>query len=185
MAATKAKSVTKTGEKADKDDSSDDECDPNERRSMLDEFAKRHGYNIPLYRQVSERCFKKLMRQHTARSLPVMKLSTLVVILDEQRFGETHENQITTSGGKLEIKKARAKSQFHMSGPSFLSYLKTLLYGYVICALKDRETSYTLWVTLNSILEYYDAFEQLAIRDANYGGAAKSLILQADLVLRT
>ena len=185
MAATKAKSTKKSGDKADNDDSSDDECDPNERRSMLDEFAKRHGYNIPLFHQVSERCFKKLMRQHSARSLPVMKLSTLVVILDEQRFGENHENQITTTGGKLKIKKARVKSQFHMSGPAFLSYLKTLLYGYVICSLKDRDTSDTLWFTLNSILEYYDTFEQLVIRDANLGGAAKSLILQADLVLRT
>ena len=180
----KAKSTPKSTDKAYHDDSSDDECDPNERRSTLDEFAKRHGYNIPLYQQVSERCFKKMMRQHVARSLPVMKLPNVVVILDEQRFSE-QENQITTSGGKLKIKKAKGKSSFHMSGPSFLGYLKTLLYGYAICSLRDRDTSDTLRFTLNAVLEYYDTFEQLVIRDANQGGAAKSLILQADLVLRT
>ena len=94
---------------------------------MLDEFAKRRGYNMPLNRQVSGRCFKKLMRQRSAMSLPVMKLSNLVVILNEQRFGETHENQITTSGGKLKFKKARVKSQFHMSSSAFLAYLMALL----------------------------------------------------------
>ena len=45
----KAKQTPETGDKLDKDDSSDDEVDPNERMSMLDEFAKRHGYNTPLY----------------------------------------------------------------------------------------------------------------------------------------
>ena len=171
----KAKSTPKSAEKADKDDSSDDEIDPNERRSMLDEFAKRHGYNIPLYHQVSERCFKTLLKQHNGRSLPVTKLPNMVVILDEQRFGEAHENQITTSGGKLKIKKARVKSQFRMSRPAFLAYLKTLLYGYVLRSLKDKDTCDTLWFTLNSILAYYDTFEQLVIRDANQGGGAKAL----------
>ena len=64
-----------------------------------------------------------------------------------------------------------------------MAYLKTLLYGYAICSLK--EAGDTPWFTLNAAIEYYDTFEQLAIRDGNYGGAAKSLVLQADLVLRT
>ena len=63
-----------------------------------------------------------------------------------------------------------------------MAYLKTLLYGYALCSLKDTTDP---WFTLNGILEYYDTFEQLVVRDMNFGGAAKSLILQADLVLRT
>ena len=52
-----------------------------------------------------------------------MKLSNILVILDEKRYGE-NENQITTSGGgKLKVKKARFESSFQMSGPCFLTYL--------------------------------------------------------------
>ena len=55
VAPTKAKSTPKTADSANNDDSSDDECGPNERMSMLDELAKLQGYNIALYRQVRER----------------------------------------------------------------------------------------------------------------------------------
>ena len=112
----KPKATPKTSDK--QDDSSDDEVDPVERRGLLDEFAKRHGYNIPLYQQVSERTFRTLMKQHVSRALPVMKLSQIVVILDEKQFGD-NENQITTSGGKLKVTKARVKVNFTCRGQAF------------------------------------------------------------------
>ena len=58
------------------------------------------------------------MRQHIGRPVPVMKLSNLVVILDEQRFGEARENQTATSGGNLKTKKAKER-QFRISLPVY------------------------------------------------------------------
>ena len=170
----------KSAEKCD--ESSDDEIDPVERRSLLGEFARRRGYNIPLYQQVSERTFGTLMKQHVSRSLPVVKLSNIVVILDENQHGDK-DKQVTTSGGKLKVTKHRQKSHFHLPDANFLAYLKTLLYGYAICSLKDAGGRPRF--TLNVVLEYYDTFGQLVVKDCNFGGAAKNLILQADLVLRT
>ena len=41
------------------------------------------------------------------------------------------------------------------------------------------------WFTMRTVLEYYDAFEALVIRDSSFGGTGGDLILNADLVLRT
>ena len=45
------------------------------------------------------------------------------------------DKQVTTSGGKLRIKKSNVRNQFALSGASFLPYLKTPLHGYVLCAM--------------------------------------------------
>ena len=39
--------------------------------------------------------------------------------------------------------------------------------------------------TMSAVLEYYDAFPFLVIRDCNHGGNAKNTIIQADVTLRT
>ena len=122
---------------------------PNGRRSLLGEFSKRHGYNIPLRQKIPEKTFRKMLNQHLGRSLPVMKLSDVVLILDEQRFSDA-DKQIATTGGKLKAKRSEVKSNFALSGPPFSTslltrwlpyaavYLKTLMYGYVVCPLKDN-----------------------------------------------
>ena len=168
---------------------------PDERRSLLGEFAKRHGYNIPPHRQISEKTFRQLLKQHLSRSLPVMKLSDVVIILDEQKFGESNK-QVATVRGKLKVRRSRVKSSFARSPdhafwrkpitrwfPYNVAYLETLLYGYVVCSLKDNPES--PWFALNSILGYFDTFDPLVVRACNCGGAAKGLIPHADLVLRT
>ena len=40
------------------------------------------------------------------------------------------------------------------------------------------------WFTLSTMLQYFDTFEQLAIRDCNNGGAARSVIIAADVTFR-
>ena len=64
--------------------------------------------------------------------LSVAKLSEVLVILGEAK---NVDKTVTTSGGKLEIKKSKANNQSALCGASFLSYLETLLYGYVMCAM--------------------------------------------------
>ena len=123
MQSLKPKATSKTTDKQDKDNSSDDEVDPVDRMALLDEFAKRHGYNIHLYQQVSERTFRTLMKQHVSRALPVMKLSNIVVLLDEKQYGG-NENQITTRRGKLKVTKAREKP-LSLVGSKFLDLLIT------------------------------------------------------------
>ena len=98
-----------------------------------------------------------------------MKLTNVVVILDDQHYAE-NEKQITAIGGRLKVEKARGGSTFRMAESSFLAYSKTLLYGYAICSLKDTIDP---WFTLNGILEYYDTFGQLVIRDMNCGAQQK------------
>ena len=122
-----------------------------------------------------------------------MKLSDVVPILDEQKFSDA-DKHITTTGGKLKATRSKIKSSFALSGPSFLTslltrwlpytvvYLKTLMYGYVVCSLKDNPENPRF--ALNAVLECVDTFEALVVKDCNMGGAAKGLILQADLVLR-
>ena len=68
--------------------------------------------------------FRKLDKQHEARMLPVMKLSDAIVILGEAK---PTSSTVTTSGGKLKIKKTKINNSFAASGPCFLSYLLTLL----------------------------------------------------------
>ena len=124
-----------------------------------------------------------------------MKLSDIVVIPDEQRRGDAGK-QVTTVGGELKAERSRARSSFALSlGPAVwhslitrwlsqnVSYLKTQLYGYFTYSFKDSAKSPRL--TPNSILEYFDTFEALVVRNCNSGGAPKGLILKEDSALRT
>ena len=89
-------------------------------------------YCVPLRRQVSGRSRRKLLRNNEAHLVPVAKLSEILVILDETK---RTDKQVTTSGGKLRIEKSKAANQFSLPGATFLAYLKTLLYGHVLCAM--------------------------------------------------
>ena len=86
----------------------------------------------PLHRQVSERARRKLLKNQEAHLLPVTKMSEILVISDENK---TTHKQLATSGGKLRIEKSKMNNQFDLSDATFLSYLKTLLYGYALCAM--------------------------------------------------
>ena len=103
---------------SDGGDSSGEEGGPNIRRALLDEFRKRHGYNIPLHQQVYGGTCRKMTKQHASRSRPVMKLSEVVAILGEQKWGAT-DKQVTTVGWELKIRRAKINSSFPLSGPCF------------------------------------------------------------------
>ena len=122
-----------------------------------------------------------------------MKLSDVIDILDEAKPTGSH---ITTSGGKLKIKKTRILNSFAASCPCFISYLLTLLtlvltrrlehqtvYGYVLASMKGEHDAQ--WFSLSAVLEYFGVFATLVVRDSNHGGNAKGLIMAADLTLRT
>ena len=72
-------------------------------------------------------------------------LNTPVVILDQRAV--ENDRQLDTSGKVLKIKKTTPQNNFASSGPCFLSYLKTLLYGYVAHVL-------TRWLELNNSVHH-------------------------------
>ena len=61
---------------------------------------------------------RKIPNRRCVRSLPVMKLSGIVDILDEQKFGEVGKH-VATGGVELEAHRARVRSSFALSGPRF------------------------------------------------------------------
>ena len=91
---------------------------------------------VPIRNQVAERSGRNLLGNHDAHLMPVTKLSDILVILDENR---SVDKQATASGGKLRIKKTKLNNQFALSGPTFLAYLETLLYGYVYAQCKTNQ----------------------------------------------
>ena len=120
-------------ENSDEGDSSEEECDPDKRRSSIDEFRKRHMFNIPLHHEVPEKTCAKLLKQHGSRLLPVTKLDDFLVILEESK--QSTAKTVTADGWKLRAKSPMGDNQFSLCGPSFLAYLKTHLYGYVLCSM--------------------------------------------------
>ena len=74
-----------------------------------------------------------MLKQHEAHLLPVTVLSELLAILDESK--QCADSTVATTGGELRVKKPKIKNQFALRGPSFLAYLKTLPYGYVLCSM--------------------------------------------------
>ena len=46
--------------------------------------------------------------------------------------------QLDTSGKVLKIKKPAVYNNYTAPGPCFIGYLKTLLYAYVLCRMKDE-----------------------------------------------
>ena len=57
----------------------------------------------------------------------------------------------------MKIKRKVTYNNYTLSGPCFLGYLKTLLYGYVLCSLKDEQDAQ--WFSLSAVLQYYDIFD--------------------------
>ena len=104
-------------ETVDGGDSSEEESDPDRRRSLIDEFRKLHRLSIPLRHQLSERSCRKLSKQHGARLLPVEKLADILVILGESEQGA--DKTVTAQGGELRIEKPKINNQFSICGPPF------------------------------------------------------------------
>ena len=73
-----------------------------------------------------------MLKQHESKIMTVMKLTDIVAVLDEHREAGKH---VTTTGGKLTVKKAKPQNNALSTGPTFLKYLKTLLYAYVLCSM--------------------------------------------------
>ena len=165
-------------------------------------------YCVPIRRQVSARSCRKLLKKHEAHLLPVAKLSEILVILDETKHTD---KQVTTSGGKLRIEKSKANNQFALSGATFLAYLETLLYGYVLCAMtivlepvgfktlhragrpRDAKVHVVYSVQCSNTttpskrwrFETATSSDPLVITPHSFGGQGKDLIIAADLVIRT
>ena len=59
-------------------------------------------YCVPINRQVSERPLRKLIKNHESHFPPVTKLPEVLLILGEDKHVD---KQVTTSGGKLRVKK--------------------------------------------------------------------------------
>ena len=140
---------------------------------------------------------------------PLVK-HTLVVILDQRTV--ENDRQLDTSGKVPKIKKTTPLNNFASSGPGFLSYLKTLLYGYVtyvltrwlelnIPAQHERRTRHPMvfaeqrtailrrvWGTRDrSVLTRRlkpHTHTHTPIRDANMGGMGKVCIAHADSLIR-
>ena len=144
-------------------DSTDEGEDPNTRRGVLGEFRKRYRYNIPTYRQISDAmCGRvvhrgvnnagKMRGEHEKRTPTMFPLREVATVLnatvkyDVGSFGSSRpggKRQIDTSGETLKLKKATPHN-YSVSAPCFLSYLKCLLYGYVLCSMKDEEDPHRL-----------------------------------------
>ena len=162
-------------------------------------------YCVPLHRQVSERSCRKFPKSHEAHLPQVAQLSEVLVILDEAKHVD---KQVTTPGGKLRIKKSKANNQFALSGASFLPYLKTLHYGYILCAMSIvsrpvglkpvhrreilkcnglRCVQYSCITTLLRTLLFVTSarYDPPVIAPISLGVQGKDLIIAADLVLRT
>ena len=129
------------------------------------EFRKLYRCNIPMYQKSTDamcgkvytkrckiaprRCEKHTKNGRTQcpsyakwwrqRFNPSVKTP----LISDQR-AEYADRQLDTSGNVLEIKKIAHRNNYAMSGICFPSYLKTLLYGYALCILKDDVSSQRL-----------------------------------------
>ena len=157
----------------------------------MGEFRKRYRFNIPPRQQDTERTCKKLLKHRDSRRTKVMKLEDVAVVLGESKQGA---KTVTASGGELEVKKQRIRNIATDSGPCFPMYLKTLLYGYVLCSMTQlfnptvkneppTDEPDAQRYNLSTVLDYYDMFGNLVVRDCLRGGQDKNIIRQEDLVL--
>ena len=105
---------------------------------------------------------KRMRKEHEKRTISFSPLREVVVILDNKKLDENR--QLDTSGKTLtvvstrwlkprglKIKKISPSNNYASSGACFLGYLKTLLYGYVLCSMKDPEDSQLF--SLSAILQ--------------------------------
>ena len=88
-----------------------------------------------MFQQISDAMCKRMRKDHVKRTLTYFPLREVVAILG-QKSRETHP-LLDTTGEVLKLKKQAILNNFGSTGPLFLSELKTLLYAYVLCSMKD------------------------------------------------
>ena len=163
----------------DSDGESDGEVDPDVRRKLLDEFAKRFGYNLPVMLQASDWLIKKVALHRRRKFLKFVSLTDIQCVADTK----TPEQELSVSRDRLVVRDQtcmcrstnsfilvclsslcrctsstlKRKYKFNVSALSFLNSIELLLFAYVTVSMNDPPGDE--WVSLAVTLDCFEFVE--------------------------
>ena len=176
----------------DSDGESDGETDPDVRRKLLDEFAKRFGYNLPVMLQGSDWLINKLARHHRRKFLKFVSLTDIQCAADTK----TPEQELSVSKDRLVVRDQKKKYKSNVSALAFLNSIELLMFAYVTVSMNDPTGDE--WASLSVTLgcfefakthlsfahEYLAAIRALLTYDASLQGTGRFAVSAADLACR-